>query len=137
MIHSTSQLNEIVKNISKENTNSSVGQLFTIIETSKHSGIKFSFDEKYNASLSVFIKKNFPEFNLEKANQKIAYLSSENKYQEAATLRDEINAMNTAIHRKFRMEKYETEDWFIPKSESDIFFLPTQIAVIDNLIFGS
>ena len=36
----------------------------------------------------------------------------------------------------FRLEKYGTEDWFIEKSENEIFFLPTEISVIDSLIPG-
>jgi hypothetical protein len=30
---------------------------------------------------------------------------------------------------------YGTEDWFMAKSAGEIFFLPTQISVIDSLIF--
>jgi hypothetical protein len=38
------------------------------------------------------------------------------------------------IQKKFRLEKYGTEDWFIEKPEKEIFFSPTKNEVITELI---
>ena len=89
---------------------------------------------KNNEKLS-FTKENFPEFIIQKANQEIESLTKQNKYQEAAEMRDKIISINNEIHRQLRLKKYGTADWFMAKSETEIFFLPTQISVVDSLIF--
>lgn len=45
-------------------------------------------------------------------------------------------SLKNEIHRQFRLEKHGTEDWFMEKSESEIFFLPTKNEVIDSLVPG-
>lgn len=134
MTNSTTQLNEIVRNFSKENANSSISQLTAIIQTCINAGIKFSFDTNYEETIHSFTKENFTEFNLQKANQEIEYLAKQNKYQEAAEMRDKIISINNEIHKQVRLKKHGTADWFMAKSESEIFFLPTQISVIDSLV---
>jgi hypothetical protein len=136
MTNSTTQLNEIVRNFSKDNANSSISQLSTIIENCINAGIKFSFDTNYEETVHLFTKENFTEFNLQKANQEIESLAKLNKYQEAAEMRDKIISINNEIHRQVRLKKHGTADWFMAKSESEIFFLPTQISVIDCLVPG-
>jgi len=136
MINSTSKLNEIVKNFSKENADSSISQLSAIIQTCIIAGIKFSFDAHYEEKIHSFIQENFPEFNLQKANQEIESLAKQNKYQEAAEMRDKFISINNELNRQFRLEKYGTEDWFTAKSKSEIFFLPTKIDLIDSLVPG-
>ena len=90
MINSTKQLNEIIRNFSKENANSSISQFRAIIQTCKNAGIKFSSDTNYEETILSFTEKNFPEFILQKANQEIESLTKQNKYQEAAEMRDKI-----------------------------------------------
>jgi ATP-dependent exoDNAse (exonuclease V) beta subunit len=135
MINSTKQLNEIIRNFSKENANSSISQLRAIILTCKNVGIRFSSDPNYEETILSFTKENFPEFVLQKANQEIESLAKQNKYQEAAEMRDKIISINNEIHRQLRLKKYGTTDWFIAKSVTEIFFLPTQISGVDSLIF--
>ncbi len=134
MINSTKQLNEIIRNFSKENANSSISQFRSIIQTCKNAGIKFSSDTNYEETILSFTKENVPEFILQKANQEIESLAMQNKYQEAAVMRDKIISINNELHRQLRLKKYGTEDWFIEKSESEIFFIPTEIPVLDSLI---
>ena len=136
MTDSTTQLNEIVRNFSKENANSSISQLNAIIQTCLDAGIKFSFDTNYEETIHSFTKENFNEFNLQKANQEIEALAKQNKYQEAAEMRDKIISINNEIHKQVRLKKHGTADWFTAKSESEILFLPTQISVIDSLVQG-
>jgi excinuclease UvrABC helicase subunit UvrB len=136
MTNSTTQLNEIVRNFTKENANSSISQLTAIIQTCINAGIKFSFDTNYEETIHSFTKENFTEFNLQKANQEIEYLAKQNKYQEAAEMRDKIISINNEIHKQVRLKKHGTADWFLAKSESEIFFLPTQISVFDSLVPG-
>jgi len=50
-------------------------------------------------------------------------------------MRDKIISVNNEIHRQLRLKKYGTADWFMAISETEIFFLPTQISVVDSLIF--
>ena len=136
MTNSTTQLNEIVRNFSKENANSSISQLRAIIQNCINAGIKFSFDTNYEETIHSFTKENFTEFNLQKANQEIESLAKQNKYQEATEMRDKIISINNEIHSQVRLKKHGTADWFMAKSESEIFFLPTQISVIDCLVPG-
>ena len=136
MTDSTTQLNEIVRNFSKENANNSISQLSAIIQTCLDAGIKFSFDTNYVETIHSFTKDNFNEFNLQKANQEIEALAKQNKYQEAAEMRDKIISINNEIHKQVRLKKHGTADWFTAKSESEILFLPTQISVIDSLVPG-
>lgn len=124
MINSIKQLNEIIKNFSKENANSSISQLRAIIITCKNAGIQFSTDPNYEANILSFIKENFPEFNLQKANQEIVSLAKQNRYEEAEEMHDKIISINIEIHRQFRLKKYQTTDWFMAKSETEIFFQP-------------
>ncbi len=135
MINSTKQLNEIIRNFSKENANSSISQLRAIILTCKNAGIRFSSDPNYEETILSFTKENFPEFILQKANQEIESLAKQNKYQEAAEMRDKIISINNEIHRQLRLKKYGTTDWFMAKSVTEIIFLPTQISGVDSLIF--
>ena len=134
MINSTNQLNEIVSNFSKENAISSINQLATIIDLCTKSGIKISVDGNYEESFAAFTSTNFPEWNAGIKNLKIESLSTQGKYEEAAMNRNELLSLKKDIHRRFRLENYGTEDWFIKKSENEILFLPTQIDVIDSLI---
>ncbi len=136
MTNSTTQLNEIVRNFSRDNANSSISQLSAIIENCINAGIKFSFDTNYEETVHSFTKGNFTEFNLQEANQEIESLAKQNKYQEAAEMRDKIISIDNEIHRQVRLKKHGTADWFMAKSESEIFFLPTQISVIDSLVPG-
>jgi excinuclease UvrABC helicase subunit UvrB len=136
MTNSTTQLNEIVRNFSKENANSSISQLRAIIQNCINAGIKFSFDTNYEETIHSFTKENFTEFNLQEANQEIESLAKQNKYQEATEMRDRIVLINNEIHKQVRLKKHGTADWFMAKSESEIFFLPTQISVIDSLVPG-
>lgn len=136
MTNSTTQLNEIVRNFSKDNANSSISQLSAIIDNCINAGIKFSFDTNYEETIHSFTKENFTEFNLQKANQEIESLAKQNKYQEATEMRDRIVLINNEIHKQVRLKKHGTADWFMAKSESEIFFLPTQISVIDSLVPG-
>lgn len=135
MINSTNQLNEIIRNFSKENANSSISQLRAIILICKNAGIRFLSDPNYEETILSFTKENFPEFILQKANEEIESLTKQNKYKEVAEIRDKIISINNEIHRQLRLKKYGTTDWFIAKSETEIFFLPTQISVVDSLIF--
>jgi excinuclease UvrABC helicase subunit UvrB len=136
MTNSTTQLNEIVRNFSKENANSSISQLSAIIDNCINTGIKFSFDTNYEETVHSFTKENFTEFNLQEANQEIESLAKLNKYQEAAEMRDKIVSIKNEIHSQVRLKKHGTADWFVAKSESEILFLPTQISVIDCLVPG-
>ena len=136
MTDSTTQLNDIVRNFSKENANNSISQLSAIIQTCLDAGIKFSFDTNYEETIHSFTKENFNEFNLQKANQEIEALAKQNKYQEAAEMRDKIVSINNEIHKQVRLKKHGIADWFTAKSESEILFLPTQISVIDSLVPG-
>ena len=136
MTDSTTQLNDIVRNFSKENANNSISQLSAIIQTCIDAGIKFSFDTNYVETIHSFTKDNFNEFNLQKANQEIEALAKQTKYQEAAEMRDKIVSINNEIHKQVRLKKHGTADWFTAKSESEILFLPTQISVIDSLVPG-
>ena len=38
------------------------------------------------------------------------------------------------MHKQFKLSKFGTEDWFILKSESEMFFIPTKIGVVDSLM---
>ncbi len=136
MINSTKQLNEIVRNFSKDNAVTSVSQLAAIIDLCSKAGIRFSVDVNYDAVFSSFKTNKFPEWNTEITNLEIESLANQSKYEEAASKREETLIVKNEIHRRLRLEKYGTEDWFIEKSESEIFFLPTEIAVIDSLITG-
>jgi len=134
MINSTKQLNEIVRNISKENANSSVSQIAAIINLYSKAGVRFSVAANYAEAFSSLVANKFPEWKTEVINLEIESLAKQGKYEEAAVKRHEKRMLKNEIHRQLRMEKYGTEDWFIEKSASDIFFCPTEIAVIDSLI---
>ena len=86
-------------------------------------------------ALESFTASNFPEWNLEATNMELESLANQGKIEEATLKRDKTLLLKNEIHRQFRLEKYGTEDSFIEKSNSEIFFLPTQISVIDSLIF--
>ncbi len=136
MISPTNKLNEIVRNFSKENAINSVSQLTSIIDLCSKAGIRFSYDINYDAALASFTAHKFPEWNAEITNREIESLANQGKYEESVVKREETITLQTEIHRGLRLEQYGTEDWFIEKSESEIFFLPTDIAVIDSLIPG-
>ena len=135
MINSTKQLNEIIRNFSSINANSSISQLAAIIDLCSKAGIRFSYDVNYLEALASFTASNYPEWNLEAINIEIESLANQGKIEEATLKRDKTLLLKNEIHRQFRLEKYGTEDWFIEKSESEIFFIPTQFSVIDGLIF--
>jgi hypothetical protein len=134
MINSTKQLNEIVRNISKENVISSVSQIATIIDLNSKAGVRFSVAANYPEAFASFVVDKFPEWETEFKNLEIESLVKQGKYEEAALKRDEMMKLKNEIHRQLRLEKYGTEDWFIEKSASEIFCCPTDIAVIDSLI---
>lgn len=134
MVKSTNQLNEILRNISKENANSSISQLAAIIDLCSKSGIRFSYDENYKKALATYTALKYPEWNMEVMNREIESLASQGKFQEAAIRRDELISIMNEIRRQFRIEQYGTENWFMEKSERAIFFIPTEIAVIDSLV---
>jgi hypothetical protein len=136
MINSTKQLNEIIRNLSKENANTSISQLAAIINFCSKAGIRFSYDVNYEEALASFTANRFPEWNVEDTNREIESLANQGKYEEAAIIRDNTLSLKNEIHRMYRLEKYGTEDWYTDKSDSEIFFLPTKNAVIDSLIPG-
>lgn len=130
------QLNELVRNISKENANTCFSQLEAIIDLCSKAGIRFSVDVNYDGAFSSFTAHQFPEWNTEITNLELESLANQGKYAEAAIKQEEALLLKNQIHRQFRFEKYGTEDWFLEKSEGEILFLPTEIAVIDSLIPG-
>lgn len=130
------QLNELVRNISKENANTSFSQLAAIIDLCLKAGIRFSVDVNYDEAFSSFTAHQFPEWNTEITNLELESLANQGKYAEAAIKQEEALLLKNEIHRQFRLEKHGTEDWFLEKSESEILFLPTEIAIIDSLIPG-
>lgn len=134
MVKSTNQLNEIIKSFSKENANSSISQLAAIIDLCSKSGIRFSYDENYKKVLATYTALKYPEWNMEVMNREIESLASQGKFEEAAIRRDELISIMNEIRRQFRVEQYGTEDWFIENSKCEIFFIPTEIAVIDSLV---
>jgi len=134
MINSTKQLNEIIRNFSNENANTSISELAAIISVCLKAGIKFSYDVNYEEALTAFTANKFPEWNTDYTNSEIESLANQGKHEEAAVKRDKTLLLKNKIHRQFRLEKYGTDEWFTQKSESEIFFLPTQNAVIDSLI---
>jgi hypothetical protein len=99
-------------------------------------GIKFSFDTDYEQTLSSFTANKFPDWNEEAIHREFEILIKRARYEAAASKRNEILSLKAEIHKQLRLEKYGTEDWFISKTENEIFFIPTHIAVIDNLIPG-
>ncbi|MFN4813777.1 MAG: hypothetical protein ACK5JQ_14430 [Bacteroidota bacterium] len=136
MITYTKQLNEIVRNFSRENAVNSVSQITSMIDQCYKDGIKFSFDTDYEQTLSSFTANNFPDWNEEAIHREFEILIKRARYEAAASKRNEILSLKAEIHKQLRLEKYGTEDWFISKTENEIFFIPTHIAVIDNLIPG-
>lgn len=134
MINSTKQLNEIVRNISKENAISSVSQIAAIIDLYSKAGVRFSLASNYNEAFLSFVDNKFPEGNTEVITHEIESLANQGKYEEAALKRNELLALKNEIHRQLRLQKYGTEDWFIEKSTSEILCCPTEVAVIDSLI---
>ena len=62
MINSTKQLNEIVRNFSKDNAVTSVSQLAAIIDLCSKAGIRFSVDVNYDAVFSSFKTNKFPSY---------------------------------------------------------------------------
>ena len=135
MINSVNQLNEIIRNFSITNANASISQLAAIIDSCSKAGITFSYDENYEESLASFLANNFPEWNIAVINKEIESIANNGKYDEAVAKRDELLLLKNELNKKFRIEKYGTEDWFIEKSASEILFVPTNMAVIDSLIF--
>jgi hypothetical protein len=61
MINYIKQLNELIRNISKENTNTSVSQLAAIIDLCSKAGIRFTVYENYDEAFSSFTDNKFPE----------------------------------------------------------------------------
>jgi hypothetical protein len=136
MINSIKQLNEIIRNFSNINSNASISQLAAIIDLCSKAGIRFSYDVNYLEALASFTAIIYTELNLEAVNIEIESLANQGKIEEATLKRDKTLHLKNEINRQFRLEKHGTEDWFIVKSESEIFFLPTQISGVDSLIFN-
>ena len=134
MINSTKQLNEIIRNFSNDNAITSISKMDIIIDLCSKAGIRFSYDINYYQEFESFTANKFPEWNIEILNNEIESLANQCKHEEAAVKRDKTLLLINEIHRQFRLEKYGTDDWFTQTSESEIFFLPTQNAVIDSLI---
>ena len=134
MIKPTKQLNEIIRSFSKENANTSLSELSAIIDLCLKSGIRFSFDKNYQNEFELFINSAYPEWNTEVQNKEIESLAKDGKYQEAADTRDKAILLKNEMHKQFKLSKFGTDDWFILKSESEIFFIPTGIAIIDSLM---
>ena len=134
MIKSTKQLNEIIRSFSKENANSGISQLAAIIDLCSKAEICFSIDVNYKKELALFYTSKFPEWNAEVTNIEIESLANQGLYEEAAKRRNEAVSLKNEIQRQFRLSKYGTEDWFIEKSDSEIFFIPTDVVVIDSLM---
>jgi hypothetical protein len=134
MKNPTEQLNEMIRTFSKENANTHISQFSAIIDLCLKAGIRFSIDENYKNELASFQSDKYPEWNAEITNAEIESLARDGKYDEATAKRDKSLALMNEIHRQFRLSKYRTEDWFIESSESALFFIPTEIAVIDGLI---
>ena len=137
MISCIKHLNEIIRNFSKENAINSISQLASIISLCKRHGIRFTYDVNYEEALASFRANKFPEWNAEVTNREIESLANQGKYEAAAVKREETLTLKNKMHRQFRLEKYQTGDWFIEKSESDIFFLPTGFEIIDSLVQGN
>lgn len=135
MINMTKQLNELIRSLSIRNANASISQLAAMIDLCSKAGIRFSYDVNYEEALALFTANKFPEWNAEATNSEIESLARQGKYEEASVTRDKSLVLKSEIHRQFRLKKYGTEDWFMEKSESEILFLPTQISLIDSLIF--
>ncbi len=136
MINSTKQLNEIIRKFTNENANTSLSQLAAIIDLCSSAGIRFSYDVNFREASISFTANKFLEWNVEDANREIELLVEQGKIEEATLIRGKTITLKNEIKRMFRLEKYGTEDWFIEKSENEIFFLPTEISVIDSLIPG-
>jgi len=136
MTNSAKQLNEIIRSFSNINANASISQLAAIIDLCSKAGIRFSYDVNYLEALASFTAINYPEWNLEAINIEIESLANQGKIEEATLKRDKTLLLKNEIHRQFRLEKYGTEDWFTEKSDREIFFVPTEIAVINSLIPG-
>ena len=135
MINPVNQLNDIIRNFSITNANASLSQLAAIIDSCSKAWITFSYDENYQESLASFLGNKFPEWNIAVINKEIESIANNGKYDEAVAKRDELLLLKNELNKKFRIEKYGTEDWFIEQSASEIFFLPTNMTVIDSLIF--
>jgi hypothetical protein len=134
MIKPTKQLNEIIRSFSKENSITSISQLSAIIDLCLKAGIRFSFDKNYQNELALFINSKYPEWNAEVTNKAIESLAKDGKYEEAADRRDKAISLKNEMHKQYKLSKFGTEDCFIEKSESEIFFIPTEIGVIDSLM---
>jgi hypothetical protein len=135
MKNSTKQLNAIIRNLSDKNANTSISQLAAIIESCSKAGIRFSYDANYEEALAAFMVSELPKWNMDVSNHEIESLASQGKYEEATAKRDQTLLLKKEMQRRFRLQKYGTEDWFMEKTDSEIFFIPTHISVIDSLIF--
>ena len=134
MIKPTKKLNEIIRSFSKENANTSISELSAIIDLCSKAGIRFSFDKNYQNEFALFINSKYPEWNTEVTNKEIESLAKDGKYKEATDRRDKAMSLKNEMHKQFKLSKFGTEDWFILNSESEIFFIPTEIGVIDSLM---
>jgi hypothetical protein len=134
MINFTKQLNEIIRNLTNENATASISQLTAIIDLCSKAGIRFSVAVNYDEAFSSFTANQFPDWKIEITNLELESFAKQGKYAEATIKREEALLLKNEIHKQFRLEKYGTDDWFTQKSESEIFFLPTEIEVIDSLI---
>lgn len=134
MIKPTKQLNEIIRCFSKDNANTSISQLSAVIDLCLKARIRFAFDKNYQNELALFINSKYPEWNTEITNKEIESLVKYGKYEEAADRRDKAISVKKEMHKQFKLSKFGTEDWFIENSESEIFFIPTEIGVIDSLM---
>jgi len=134
MIKPTKQLNDIIRSFSKENANTSLSEMSAIIDLCLKAGIRFSIDNNYHNEFELFINSAYPEWNTEVLNKEIESLAMDGKYEEAVDTRDKAVLLKNEMHKQFKLSKLGTEDWFILKSESEIFCIPTGIGVIDSLM---
>ena len=134
MIKPTKQLNEIIRSFSKENANTSISQLSSIIDLCLKARIRFSFDKNHQNEFALFINSKYPEWNTEVTNKEIESLAKDGKYEEAADRRDRAMSLKNEMHMQFKLSKFGTEDCFIENLESEIFFIPIEIGVIDSLM---
>ncbi len=106
MIPPTNQLNDIVRNFSKEHAIQSLSQLASIIDLCSKAGIRFSYDKNYDAALASFTAHKFPEWSAENTNREIESLANQGKFEESVVKREETITLQTEIQKGLRLEQY-------------------------------
>jgi hypothetical protein len=76
MKNPTKQLNDLIRNLSNNNANSSISELAEIIDSCSKAGMRFSYDLNYEEALTAFTASEFPEWNMEVANHEIESVAS-------------------------------------------------------------